>query len=216
MSMPDPTLGRVQNDGYANSLQAFTNIQNNSTQGTEHIMRTLSDWQERDFKRKEADRARKHDMDKIEAQHKNTMEQQQDQQAWEGAENEAQRLHTTSERLGKEKHESAENKKTRELQKAIADSNNKTSLQVAQKQADTSRANTRDQLNNDIATLHSMAPYMFKYNEKTKQYQRNAEGKYMLKDEYSNNTIAELYQQAKNKNSQNTESNPAQLPMEKT
>lgn len=101
MSMPDPTLGRVQNEGFSNAMQALQAMQNNITQGTHQQMQVIQGWQERDFKRKEAEKERQfmkeHELEKLKKVHDYDMIKQKDQQAHTASENKLER--STRERM---------------------------------------------------------------------------------------------------------------------
>lgn len=94
MSMPDPTLGRVQNKEFNNQIEALQNIKNDVSNGINQQMQIIAQWKNREEDKAEKER----------------------QRGWEAEQRKLDRDHTTSENTTAREWQRDENKTHRSWQ----------------------------------------------------------------------------------------------------
>lgn len=104
MSMPDPTLGRVQNKEFNNQIEALQNIKNDVSNGITQQMQIIAQWRNREEDKAEKERQRgweaeqrKLDRDHATSENTTAREWQRDEnkthRSWQGEQAQADRDH---------------------------------------------------------------------------------------------------------------------------
>lgn len=104
MSMPDPTLGRVQNKEFNNQIEALQNIKNDVSNGITQQMQIIAQWKKREEDKAEKERQRgweaeqrKLDRDHATSENTTAREWQRDEnkthRSWQGEQAQADRDH---------------------------------------------------------------------------------------------------------------------------
>lgn len=104
MSMPDPTLGRVQNKEFNNQIDAIQNIKNDVSNGINQQMQIIAQWKNREEEKAEKERQRgweaeqrKLDRDHATSENTAAREWQRDEnkthRSWQGEQAQADRDH---------------------------------------------------------------------------------------------------------------------------